>query len=111
REKLAEFPQATPAEPRAEQSHPHSAAASAEVPPPLPTTKSPMPALLSAAIPISVGMPVGTAFATGTTKARRVREFTIVLALGFAFFAGGAFLGHWFRGRQIDAPAPTWKAN
>ena len=113
REKLAEFPLATPAEPRAEQSHAHSAsvAAHAEAPPPLPTTKSPMPALLSAAIPISVGMPVGTAAATGTTKARRVREFTIVLALGFAFFAGGAFLGHWFRGRQIDAPAPTWKAN
>ncbi len=105
REKLAEFTHT--ADPRSTPAH---APTPQDVPPPLPTTKSPMPALLSAALPIAVGTPVGTA-GLHAGKSRRVREFALVLALGLAFFGGGAFIGHWFRGKQIDAPPPTWKGN
>jgi serine/threonine protein kinase len=86
---------------------PHPPAPAEATPTPLPTAKSPMPALLSAALPISLGVPAATA----PEKARRVREFTFVFLLGLAFFAGGAILGHWFRGKQIDPPSPTWKGN
>jgi hypothetical protein len=68
-----------------------------------------MPAMLSAAIPISVGS--GAVAAAPLTKARRVREFALVFLLGLAFVAGGAVLGHWVRGKQIDPPAPSWKGN
>src|SRR5262249_17375650 len=117
RDKLAEFQ--PPAESRAEQSHtrprtpapvktqtpPTPNPPAAVAPTPLPTAKSPMPAILSAAIPLSVGS--GSPIAA-PTKARRVREFAFVLGLGLAFLAAGAFLGHWFRGKQIDAPAANW---
>ena len=77
-------------------------------PPALPTVKSPFPAMLSTAIPISVG---SGSVAAAPTKASRVREFAFVFLLGLAFFAGGAVLGHWFRGKQVDPPAPNWKGN
>jgi eukaryotic-like serine/threonine-protein kinase len=114
RDKLAEFQ--PPAEPRAgaTQVQAHTPAPATQNPPaevtpaPLPTAKSPMPAILSTAIPLSVG---SGSLAAAPTKARRVREFAFVFLLGLAFFAGGALLGHWFRGMQIDPPAPNWKGN
>src|SRR5262245_60892939 len=100
REKLNEFPQSAEGKhaPTAS-SKPTPTQAGLPLPPAPPTTggrrvdaslKSPMPALLSVALPISVGTP-GT---EAPGKARRVREFALVLALGLAFFACGAFLGH-----------------
>src|SRR4029077_20340281 len=44
-------------------------------------------------------------------RARRVREFAMVLGLGLALFAGGVFAGRWFLARQVEAPPPIWKAN
>jgi serine/threonine protein kinase len=109
REKLAEFPQSgEPA--RATQSG-VPLPTPGDVPPPLPTTKSPLPALLSVAVPISVGASSTAAGTAAPGKGRRVREFVTVLLLSLLFLGGGAFLGHWFRGQQIDAPLPTWKGN
>ena len=104
REKLAEFPQSGDPVRSTRSGVP----VEADQPPPLPTTKSPLPALLSLAVPISVGTPAVTPAAG---KRRRVREFATVLALSLLFLGGGAVLGHWFRGKQIDAPPPTWKGN
>ena len=115
REKLNEFPQSVDARPSQIQTP-----TEANLPPAPPTTgvrrvdastKSPMPALLSTAVPISFGSPAASSESPALGKARRIREFSFVLLLGLAFFAAGAFLGHWFRGKQIDAPAPNWKGN
>jgi serine/threonine protein kinase len=99
KEKLAEFPQS-------KESAEAASSMPADLPPPLPTTRSPMPALLSTALPISIG-----SAAAMPGKTRRVREFAAVLVLGLAFLVGGGFLGHWFRDQQIDGPPPTWKGN
>jgi sugar lactone lactonase YvrE len=48
---------------------------------------------------------------TTLTRAGRTREFLLVLLLGVALFACGAFLGDWFRSKQADAPPPIWKGN
>ncbi len=44
-------------------------------------------------------------------RARRAGEFVLLLVLGAALFAGGAAAGHWFRGRQVEAPPPVWKGS
>ncbi|HMF08299.1 MAG TPA: protein kinase [Thermoanaerobaculia bacterium] len=43
-------------------------------------------------------------------RVRRTGEFVLLLVLGAALFAGGALIGHWFRGREAEAPPPVWKA-
>jgi Tol biopolymer transport system component len=40
-----------------------------------------------------------------------VLEFVLLLLAGVGLFGGGAFTGHWFRGRQTEPPAPTWKGD
>ncbi len=109
REKLSEFPQASQSGEPSRATH-GGVPVQSDAPPPLPTTKSPLPALLSVAVPISVGTS-SRAGAAAPTRGRRVREFATVLLLSLLFLGGGAFLGHWFRGKQIDAPPPTWKGN
>jgi hypothetical protein len=44
-------------------------------------------------------------------RSLRVLEFVLLLLVGVALFGGGAFAGHWFRGRQTEPPAPTWKGD
>jgi len=41
----------------------------------------------------------------------RLLEFLLFLIAGVGLFAGGAWTGHWFRGRQTDPPAPSWKGD
>ena len=106
REKLNEFPQSVEARPG--QVHTPT---QANLPAAPPTTKSPMPALLSAAIPISFGGAAAPSAGHAVGRVSRLREFSLALLLGLAFFAAGAFLGNWFRGKQVDAPAPNWKGN
>jgi serine/threonine protein kinase len=77
---------------------------------PLPSTRLPMPSLRDAAAAPTVLTPK-PALAVPVGKARRAREFALVLALGLAFFACGALAGHWFHGKQLDAPPPIWKGN
>jgi hypothetical protein len=79
-------------------------------PTPQPSTRSPLPSALREAAPTpSLLTPAPAAAALG--RGRRAREFALVLFLGLAFFACGAYAGHWFRGKQVDAPAPIWKGN
>jgi serine/threonine protein kinase len=78
-------------------------------PTPQPSMRSAMPSALREAAPASTHLAPAPAAAHG--KVRRIREFALVLLLGLALFAGGAFAGHWFRSRQVDAPAPIWKGN
>jgi serine/threonine protein kinase/sugar lactone lactonase YvrE len=62
--------------------------------------------------PSFMAAPAGaTQTPTTLTRARRVREFVLVLALGVALFACGALAGDWFRRKQADAPPPIWKGN
>ena len=70
-------------------------------------TRSPVSAIARE----TASAPTVAAPAPAHGKARRIREFTLVLALGLALFLGGAFAGNWFRTRQTDAPAPIWKGN
>jgi serine/threonine protein kinase len=44
-------------------------------------------------------------------RARRVREFLMVLALGLALFVAGGYLGQWFIAKQLGGGPPLWKAN
>jgi serine/threonine protein kinase len=75
----------------------------------VPTPSAPLTSIPGIAAPSpSVGAP---AFAAKTGRARRVRDFAVAFAVGLALFAGGAWAGHWFHGRQAGAPPPIWKAN
>ncbi|MGH9366175.1 MAG: protein kinase domain-containing protein [Thermoanaerobaculia bacterium] len=77
---------------------------------PLPSmTRSLQPSVVRAAAPAPVSSDPAAVSARG--KARRVREFGLVLFLGLALFACGAFAGNWFRSKQGGAPPPIWKGN
>ncbi len=76
---------------------------------PLHHTRSPMASMQQEASSAPTVMTPSPTPAPG--KARRVREFALVLLLGFALFLGGAAAGNWFRGKQVDAPPPIWKGN
>jgi serine/threonine protein kinase/Tol biopolymer transport system component len=78
------------------------------------TTRVPTPSAPLTSIPgIVAPTPAAGAavFAPKTGRARRVRDFAVAFAVGVALFAGGAWAGHWFHGRQAGAPPPIWKAN
>ena len=74
-------------------------------------TRAPMPSMFREASPAPSFMLPSPAAATTAGRVRRVREFGLVLILGFALFLCGAFAGDWFRSKQADAPAPIWKGN
>jgi len=75
----------------------------------VPTPSAPLSSLVGAAAPVSVA---GIAApGPGISRARRVRDFAAAFAVALALVAGGAWGGHWFRGKQVGAPPPIWKAH
>lgn len=61
----------------------------------------------SAAKP-SAKEPEKTALSAGT-KTRRVADFVVFLVVGLVLLAGGAYLGFWFRGREVEPPPSTMR--
>jgi serine/threonine protein kinase len=102
REKLADF--RTPSDRQVSQLDARPAAATSQ-----PSTRAPMASALRDASAAPTQLTPAPAARAG--KGRRVREFALVLVVALALFAGGAATGHWFRGKQVDAPPPIWKGN
>jgi serine/threonine protein kinase len=113
RDKLSDFQQAERASRRVDSTPATHAGASAG--PATPShTHGPMPSMFQQPGPnpsFMAGHPAVPASPTTLTRARRTREFALVLVLGVALFGAGAFLGDWFRSKQADAPPPIWKGN
>ena len=108
RDKLSDFQQAERASRRVElpQGTPMGAAS------PVQHTQAPIPSMFQqpAPNPSFMAAPM-VAPSAPLTKARRIRDFVLVLVIALVLFGCGAFLGDWFRAKQADAPAPIWKGN
>jgi serine/threonine protein kinase len=80
----------------------------------LPTPSVPLSAVLGeAAVPVALaGTPPPSPLPMPKPgRARRVRDFAAVFAVGLALFSAGAWTGHWFRSQQAGAPSPIWKGH
>jgi len=114
RDKLSDFQQAERASRRVDPATGAPAGASAS---PSPAHSAALPSMFQPAAPnpsflaAHPAVPAAARTPTTLTKARRVREFVLVLALGVALFACGALAGDWFRRKQVEAPPPIWKGN
>jgi serine/threonine protein kinase len=110
RDKLSDFQQAERASRRVDLPAGTPAGAAAPgVPSP---THGAIPSLFQQAAPNPSFMAAPAAPSPTTlTKTRRTSEFVLVLLLGVALFGAGAFLGDWFRRKQVEAPPPIWKGN
>jgi serine/threonine protein kinase len=106
RDKLSDFQQSGDRGSRRVEAQPANAGGSSSRPQ---HTRSPIPSMFREAAPAPSFMSLAPAAAPG--KVRRVREFGLVLILGFALFLCGAFAGDWFRSKQVDAPPPIWKGS
>ena len=75
-------------------------------------TTAPAPAARPAAAPTATAATaVSPARQPAVASRRRLREFLLLLAAGFAFFAAGAGAGWWFRAKTADAPAAEWQGD
>ncbi len=104
RDNLSDFPQAS--EPRASRLVDIPGAAG-----PTPSPAAGAPVRSDASGDAARSAKASPARTAAHRSARRAGEFGLLLLLGAVLFAGGAGIGHWFRGRQIEAPPPIWKAN
>jgi serine/threonine protein kinase len=108
RDKLIDFQRSGDRASRRVEVQPPASPGGAASPPAPPHTRSPMPSVFLQAPPPTFMSP---APAPVRGKVRRIREFALVLLVGLALFAGGAWAGHWFRDKQIDPAPPNWKGN
>ena len=110
RDKLSEFQQAERASRRVDPATGTPPGTSVS---PVPPHSQAMPSMFQqpGPNPSFMAAPAGVVTPTTLTKARRAREFVLVLVLGVALFACGALAGDWFRRKQVEAPPPIWKGN